>query len=117
MDIVWQRLININPQIPFVHLLESTANKNIQTQLGAFPERSMCSYQPANMGPGFEVIGSFEVSNRLTLDKESRADTTEDPTFPPFPLKSSRTVNIPVSIDHLNDPQREKLDELTSQST
>ena len=117
MDIVRQRLININPQIPFVHLLESTASKNIETQLGAFPDGSVCSYQLANMEPGFEVIGSFEVSNRLTLDKESRADTTEDSTFPPFPLKSSQTVNIPVSIDHLNYAQREKLDELTSQST
>ena len=64
-----------------------------------------------NMESGFEVL------NRLTLDKESRADTTEDLTFPLFPLKLSQTVNIPVSIDHLNHSQREKFDELTSQST
>ena len=63
MGMVRQRLIKINPQIPFVHLLEFTASKNIETQLGAFPEGSVCSYLLANMEPGYEVVGSFEVSN------------------------------------------------------
>ena len=46
----------------------------------------------ANMEPGFEVIGSSEVSNRLTLDKESRHRTSATRNH-----QSERTCGGPVA--------------------
>ena len=66
-----QRLANINARIPFVHLLQTTPNNLVNTQLGTFAEGSVCSYQLANMEPGFEEIGSFDATTNITLDKDT----------------------------------------------
>ena len=102
-------MANINSRILFVHLLQSTVNKHVQTQPDAFPVGSICSYQLADMEPGFEVIGSFDVTSNITLGKESQHDI-DHCIFPPFPLvASSQAVISPDIITQLNGQQKKFL--------
>ena len=110
---VQQRLANINARIPFVHLLQTTPNNLVNTQLGAFPEGSVCSYQLANMEPGFEVIGSFDATTNITLDKDTQHGIDQC-IFPPFPLVTlDQKVISPEITTKLNSQQKIILDEVT----
>ena len=103
---VQQRLANINGKIPFVHLLQTTPNNLVNTQLGAFLEGSFCSYQLANMEPGFEVIGSFDATTNIPLDKDSQHDIDQC-VFPSFPLVTlDRTVISSDITTELNSQQK-----------